>query len=104
MGKHKAANSLANGSAAVGDNPSTSGRKYTVSMAVPGSIIDNTQNIEFATFVAGQVSECVCGATALSSSSHCQSQNNQTVKCHCEHKCSGCRKGMYHAAAIGDQY
>lgn len=35
--------------------PSTSGRRYTVSMAVPGSIIDNTQNFEFATFVAGQI-------------------------------------------------
>jgi hypothetical protein len=40
-----------------GEQPSTSGRgrPYTVSMAVPGSMIDNTQNIEFATFVAGQV-------------------------------------------------
>lgn len=35
--------------------PSTSGRPYTVSMAVSSSSIDNTQNIEFATFVAGQV-------------------------------------------------
>lgn len=34
---------------------STSGRPYTVSMAVSSSMIDNTQNIEFATFVAGQV-------------------------------------------------
>jgi methyltransferase len=34
---------------------STSGRPFTVSVAVPGSIIDNTQNLEFATFVAGQV-------------------------------------------------
>lgn len=42
---------------AAGEQPSTSGRgrSYTVSMAVPGSMIDNTQNIEFATFVAGQV-------------------------------------------------
>jgi hypothetical protein len=40
---------------AADDGPSTSGRRWTVSMAVPGSIIDNTQNIEFATFVAGQV-------------------------------------------------
>jgi hypothetical protein len=42
---------------AAGVQPSTSGRgrSYTVSMAVPGSMIDNTQNIEFATFVAGQV-------------------------------------------------
>jgi hypothetical protein len=42
---------------AADEQPSTSGRgrSYTVSMAVPGSMIDNTQNIEFATFVAGQV-------------------------------------------------
>ena len=26
-----------------------------MSIAVPGSIIDNTQNLEFATFVAGQI-------------------------------------------------
>lgn len=38
--------------------PSTSGRPYTVSMAVSSSSIDNTQNIEFATFVAGQVRSC----------------------------------------------
>jgi hypothetical protein len=38
------------------DGPSTSGRPYTVTMAVSSSSIDNTQNIEFATFVAGQVS------------------------------------------------
>lgn len=31
------------------------GRHYTISMAVPGSMIDNTQNLEFATFVASQV-------------------------------------------------
>jgi hypothetical protein len=37
------------------DGPSTSGRPYTVTMAVSSSSIDNTQNIEFATFVAGQV-------------------------------------------------
>lgn len=37
------------------DGPGTSGRSYTVTLAVPGSLIDNTQNIEFATFVAGQV-------------------------------------------------
>ncbi len=35
--------------------PQTSGRHYTLSMAVPGSIIDNTQNLELATFVAGQI-------------------------------------------------
>jgi hypothetical protein len=31
------------------------GRAYTVTMAVPGSIIDNTQSFEMANFVAGQV-------------------------------------------------
>jgi hypothetical protein len=31
------------------------GRNWTLSIAVPGSIIDNTQNAEFATFVAGQI-------------------------------------------------
>jgi len=31
------------------------GRRCTVSMAVPGSIIDNTQSFEMANFVAGQV-------------------------------------------------
>lgn len=41
--------------AAAAPQPSTSGRPYTVSMAVSSSSIDNTQNIEFATFVAGQV-------------------------------------------------
>lgn len=41
--------------AGAADGPSTSGRPYTVSMAVSSSSIDNTQNIEFATFVAGQV-------------------------------------------------
>lgn len=43
------------GSGSNADGPSTSGRPYTVSMAVSSSSIDNTQNIEFATFVAGQV-------------------------------------------------
>lgn len=41
--------------AIAGDTSIVSGRAYTVSMAVPGSIIDNTQSIEFATFVAGQI-------------------------------------------------
>jgi hypothetical protein len=36
-------------------DPQPSGRQYTVSLAVPGSVIDNTQNMEFAVFVAGQV-------------------------------------------------
>uniref|UniRef100_A0A061RAG8 Uncharacterized protein n=1 Tax=Tetraselmis sp. GSL018 TaxID=582737 RepID=A0A061RAG8_9CHLO len=31
------------------------GRRYTVSMAVPGSVIDNTQSLELATAVAGQI-------------------------------------------------
>jgi hypothetical protein len=30
-------------------------RKYTVSIAVPGSIIDNCQSLELKTYVAGQV-------------------------------------------------
>lgn len=37
------------------EDPQPSGRAWTVSLAVPGSIIDNTQNMEFAMFVAGQV-------------------------------------------------
>jgi hypothetical protein len=45
----------ANGSGTDSGRPSTSGRPYTVTMAVSSSMIDNTQNIEFATFVAGQV-------------------------------------------------
>ena len=36
-------------------NGTAAGRAWTLSIAVPGSIIDNTQNTEFATFVAGQV-------------------------------------------------
>lgn len=36
-------------------DPQPSGRRYTVSLAVPGSVIDNTQSMEFAIFVAGQV-------------------------------------------------
>ena len=32
-----------------------SGRSYTVSIAVPGSVIDNTQTMEAATAVAGQI-------------------------------------------------
>lgn len=31
------------------------GRHYTVSFAVPGSVIDNTQTMEAATLVAGQI-------------------------------------------------
>ena len=33
----------------------SSGRSYTVSIAVPGSVIDNTQTMEAATAVAGQI-------------------------------------------------
>lgn len=36
-------------------NGQVPGRQWTVSIAVPGSVIDNTQNAEFATFVAGQI-------------------------------------------------
>lgn len=31
------------------------GRQWTVSIAVASSVIDNTQNTEFATYVAGQI-------------------------------------------------
>jgi hypothetical protein len=69
-----------------GEQPSTSGRgrAYTVSMAVPGSMIDNTQNIEFATFVAGQVGTARHGL------------------CSC-HPCvtSACHDASYHASANG---
>lgn len=36
-------------------NGQAAGREWTVSIAVPGSVIDNTQNAEFANFVAGQI-------------------------------------------------
>ncbi len=36
-------------------NGAAAGRPWTVSIAVPGSVIDNTQNVEFATYVAGQI-------------------------------------------------
>jgi len=32
-----------------------SGRHYTVSIAVPGSIINNAQSLELKTYLAGQV-------------------------------------------------
>lgn len=54
-GKRKSVTEPSSGADAAADGPSTSGRPYTVSMAVSSSSIDNTQNIEFATFVAGQV-------------------------------------------------
>lgn len=50
MGKKKRSSVENGGSAAP-----PSGRSYTVSMAIPGSIIENTQNLEHATFVAGQI-------------------------------------------------
>lgn len=34
---------------------SAAGRNWTVSIAVTSSVIDNTQNTEFATYVAGQI-------------------------------------------------
>ncbi|GBF98374.1 hypothetical protein Rsub_10769 [Raphidocelis subcapitata] len=40
---------------AAGGGAPGAGRRYTVSMAVPGSMIDNTQSFEMANFVAGQV-------------------------------------------------
>ncbi|KAI8467461.1 MAG: putative RNA methyltransferase-domain-containing protein [Monoraphidium minutum] len=41
--------------AAAGARAQGPGRRYTVTMAVPGSMIDNTQSFEMANFVAGQV-------------------------------------------------
>eukprot|EP00884_Botryococcus_braunii_P002841 jgi/Botrbrau1/12558/Bobra.0169s0094.2 len=38
-----------------GGVPGGAGRGYTVSFAVPGSVIDNTQTLEAATLVAGQI-------------------------------------------------
>lgn len=54
-----AAQPIANGAAQTNGHttaavPST-GRPYTVSIAVPGSVIDNTQTMELATAVAGQI-------------------------------------------------
>lgn len=45
---------VANGHSRVAPTP-TAGRPYTVSMAVPGSVIDNTQTMELATAAAGQI-------------------------------------------------
>ena len=36
--------------------PQSMGRQYTVSIALPGSIIDNAQTQELKTYLAGQVS------------------------------------------------
>lgn len=36
--------------------PQSRGRQYTVSIALPGSIIDNAQTQELKTYLAGQVS------------------------------------------------
>lgn len=39
---------------------STSGREYTVSVALPGSILDNAQSPELRTYLAGQIARaCV---------------------------------------------
>ncbi len=38
-----------------GSSAGQAGRQYTVSIAVPGSVIDNTQSLETATLVAGQL-------------------------------------------------
>ena len=35
--------------------PRPSGRSYTVSLALPGSIIDNAQSAELRTYLAGQI-------------------------------------------------
>ena len=45
---------LANGHAAT-QTAAPPGRPYTVSIAIPGSVIDNTQTTELATAVAGQI-------------------------------------------------
>jgi hypothetical protein len=58
------------------NGPSTSGRPYTVSMGVSSSMIDNTQNIEFATFVAGQVG---AGAAQKKPSSGGSSSGQQCI-------------------------
>jgi hypothetical protein len=101
MGKHKAANSLANGqlSAAVGDGPSTSGRCYTVSMAVPGSIIDNTQNIEFATFVAGQVSMVLSRVAPVQAKAKTTAGADSNSDCHGD-MCNAAVTGIQHSDVV----
>lgn len=37
------------------DKPRPSGRSYTISLALPGSIIDNAQSAELRTYLAGQI-------------------------------------------------
>ena len=37
------------------EKPRPSGRSYTVSLALPGSIIDNAQSAELRTYLAGQI-------------------------------------------------
>lgn len=53
-----AAQPIANGAAQTNGHVTASpavGRPYTVSITVPGSVIDNTQTVELATAVAGQI-------------------------------------------------
>lgn len=37
------------------ERPRPSGRSYTISLALPGSIIDNAQSAELRTYLAGQI-------------------------------------------------
>lgn len=37
------------------EQPAQKGRKYTVSLALPGTIIENAQSAELRTYLAGQV-------------------------------------------------
>ena len=39
---------------------SAAGRQFTVSLALPGSILDNAQSPELRTYLAGQVREIIC--------------------------------------------
>ncbi|XP_077563491.1 28S rRNA (uridine-N(3))-methyltransferase [Haemaphysalis longicornis] len=41
--------------AACSESETSCGRKYTLSIAVPGSIMDNAQNMELRTYLAGQI-------------------------------------------------
>ena len=45
----------ANQPLAVEDKPRPLGRSYTISLALPGSIIDNAQSAELRTYLAGQI-------------------------------------------------
>lgn len=42
------------------DSPATSGRLYTLAIAVPGSIIEGAPSIEAAAVIAGQIARAAC--------------------------------------------